>query len=416
MDIGIPKETAAREHRVALAPSGVKALVQQGARVWVENGRRRRGGLLRRRLRAGGRARSCTAAHEVFARASSWSAINAPSRAEYELLQPGQVVLASGRCRRRVPRTSARCTEREVTAVGVEVIEDDDGNAPVLTSMSEIAGRLALTIGSGLLLNEFGGKGILLSGAPGVPPANFVILGRRRARPLGGAGRARHGRPGDAARLSVEHLRYALEHLPRDGADDARHEAEHREGALASPTSSWARWRSAASARRMLVTREMLRLMKPRSVVMDLSIDMGGCFETSRPTSFPNPIYEVDGILHFCVPNLPSVAARSATLALTNALLPYLHEVARRGIDGALAAAPDLGRGTYLYRGRCRSESLARVFGVPYEPLPARRRGGRRALARALPAQGHHGRGGGEGRSARATTCGSTAAATTPRS
>jgi alanine dehydrogenase len=104
--------------------------------------------------------------------------------------------------------------------------------------------------------------------------------------------------------------------------------------------------------------------------VIDLSIDMGGCFETSRPTSFPNPVYEVDGILHFCVPNLPSVAARSATLAYTNALLPYLTQVVERGIDGALAASPDLRRGVYLYRGGCSHEALAQVFGVPHKPLP----------------------------------------------
>ena len=117
----------------------------------------------------------------------------------------------------------------------------------------------------------------------------------------------------------------------------------------------------------VVVTREMLRLMKPRSLVMDLSIDMGGCLETSRPTSFPNPLYEAEGILHFCVPNLPSVAARSATQALTNALMPYLVEVGRVGFDAALGLLPDLRRGTYLHAGRCLEDSLARAFGLPTE-------------------------------------------------
>jgi alanine dehydrogenase len=119
----------------------------------------------------------------------------------------------------------------------------------------------------------------------------------------------------------------------------------------------------------ILVTREMLRLMKPRTVVVDLAIDMGGCFETSRPTTFGSPTYEVDGILHMCIPNLPSVAARTATQALTNALLPYLQAVADGGIDAALRAHPDLARGTYLYRGRCTSEPIARAFGVEWHPL-----------------------------------------------
>jgi alanine dehydrogenase len=115
----------------------------------------------------------------------------------------------------------------------------------------------------------------------------------------------------------------------------------------------------------------MLRLMKPRTVVMDLSIDMGGCFETSRPTSYPSPTYEVDGIIHMCIPNLSSGVARTATLALTNATLPYLQAVADDGIDAALRAHPDLARGTYLYRGRCANERLARTFGVDWWRLPA---------------------------------------------
>jgi len=120
----------------------------------------------------------------------------------------------------------------------------------------------------------------------------------------------------------------------------------------------------------ILVTREMLRVMKPRTVVVDLAIDMGGCFETSRPTSFQSPTYEVDGIIHMCIPNLPSGAARSATLALTNATLPYLQAIADRGIEEALRDLPDLARGTYLYRGRCAKEELARTFGVEWWRLP----------------------------------------------
>jgi alanine dehydrogenase len=123
----------------------------------------------------------------------------------------------------------------------------------------------------------------------------------------------------------------------------------------------------------VLVTREMLKRMRPRSVVMDLSVDMGGCLETSRPTYFPRPTYEVEGIVHFCVPNLPAIAARSATLALTNALLPYLAEIASSGFDRACESHSDLRRGTYLLRGRCVKESLARTFGLPHEPPPPSR-------------------------------------------
>jgi alanine dehydrogenase len=235
--------------------------------------------------------------------------------------------------------------------------------------MSEIAGSLAVVLGSGLLLNEFGGKGIVLGGVPGVPPASFVVLG---AGVLGrAAARAALGLGAQVTLLdvSVAHLRKAASHLPSTVTT-----------MLATPPNiekalSFADLVLGAVAVReqrapVLVTREMLRLMKPRTVVVDLAIDMGGCFETSRPTTFPSPTYEVDGILHMCVPNLPSVAARTATQALTNATLPYLVAVADQGIDAALRAHPDLARGTYVYRGRCASEALARAFGVEWWRLP----------------------------------------------
>jgi alanine dehydrogenase len=224
--------------------------------------------------------------------------------------------------------------------------------------MSEIAGALAVTIGAGLLLNEFGGKGILLGGVPGVPAAHFVILG---AGVLGrAAARAGLGAGADVSLLdrSVDRLRSAALEVgapvttmlaTRPNLEKALSFADLILGAVAVH----------GERAPLLVTREMLRLMKPRSVVMDLSIDMGGCFATSRPMAFPDPVYETEGILHFCVPNLPSVAARTATLALTNVLLPYLTVVAERGFEHALEAIPDLRRGTYVHDGRCLRESLA---------------------------------------------------------
>ncbi|MGE5125976.1 MAG: alanine dehydrogenase, partial [Betaproteobacteria bacterium] len=243
------------------------------------------------------------------------------------------------------------------------------GNAPVRTSMSEIAGGLAVAFGSTLLLNEFGGKGILLGGAPGVPAGNLVIFG---AGVLGrSAAKAALGLGAQVTLLdqSVAHLRSAVWELG-GGVTTMLSTPPNVEKAL-----SFADLVLGAVAVRgqrapVLVTRDMLRLMKPRTVVMDLSIDMGGCFETSRPTSLTSPTYEVDGILHVCIPNLPSGAARSATQALTNALLPYLVSVADHGVDAALRRHDELARGTYLYRGRCASEMLARTFGVDWWRLP----------------------------------------------
>ena len=229
--------------------------------------------------------------------------------------------------------------------------------------MSEIAGALAVTVGASLLLNEFGGKGILLGGAPGVAPANLMILG---AGVLGrSAARTALGMGAQVTLLdvSVSHLRQALAYLrvpvttyvaTRPNLEKVLGYADLVLGAVAVH----------GERAPVLVTRPMLKLMKPRSVIMDLSIDMGGCFETSRPTSFPSPTYEVEGIQHFCVPNLPSIAARTSTHALTSALLPYAAGIADLGLEQALAAMPDLRRGLYLERGGVRKDWIRETLGL----------------------------------------------------
>jgi alanine dehydrogenase len=369
MDIGIPKETRVREHRVALTPAGVKALTQAGHRVWVEAGAGEAAGHPDADYQGMG-ARTAYTRHEVFARSELLSCVFAPEPRDWEHFQKGQVVFGFWALPAARREDIDALLAREITAVGEEIIEDDRGRAIVLTSMSEIAGGLAVTLGAGLLLNEFGGKGILLGGAPGVPPAQVVILG---AGTLGrSAARAALGAGASVTLLdrSVDALREACRWLPgpattmlatRPNVEKALSFADLVLGAAAVH----------GERAPLLVTREMLSLMKPRSVVMDFAIDMGGCFETSRPTNFPGPTYEVDGIIHFCVPNVPSVAARASTSALTNAVLPYLLAIAGEGFDQAARRHPDLGRGTYLHRGRCTKEALARAFGLAWQPLAA---------------------------------------------
>lgn len=368
MDIGIPREIRLREHRVALTPSGVRALVQKGHRVWVESDAGLAAGHANAEYQAAG-AQIAYSRHEVFARGSLVATVYAPDPHEYEMLERDRVVFGFWGLPAARPEDFRALVAREVTAIGIEAIEDDAGHAPVRHSMAEIAGSLAVVVGSGLLLNEFGGKGVLLGGLPGVPAGSFVVLG---AGVLGrAAARAALGLGAQVTLLdeSVAHLRAAARELP--GAITTMLATQPNiEKAL-----SFADLVLGAAAVRgqrapLLVTRQMLRVMKPRTVVMDLSIDMGGCFETSRPTSLTSPTYEVDGILHMCIPNLPSGVARSATQALTNALLPYLVTVADQGIDLALRSHPALARGAYLYRGRCASEELARTFAVDWWRLP----------------------------------------------
>jgi len=369
MNIGVAREHGPREHRVALAPWGTQALVQHGHQVWVETGAGAEAGHPDAAYEASG-ARIVYSRIEVFARSDLVTAILAPEPREYELLRPGQAVFAFWALPTSRPEDFRALQAREVTVIALEGVTDARGRAPVLTSMSEIAGRLAVTIGGALLLNEYGGPGVVLGGAPGVPAAHIAILG---AGTLGrAAARAALGAGAEVTLLdvSVEHLRDAVDSLPvpvrtmlatRPNIERALSYADLVLGAAA----------TRGHRAPLLVTRDMLRLLRPRTVVMDFAIDMGGCFETSRPTHFPHPTYEVDGIVHFCVPNLPSCAARSATQALTSALLPYLTELATRGIDDAIAQTTDLRSGTYLYHGKCVQETLASAFGVPLETLPA---------------------------------------------
>ncbi|MCL4837394.1 MAG: alanine dehydrogenase [Thermoanaerobaculia bacterium] len=375
MQIGIPKESRARERRVAIGPSGVRALVQQGHRVWFETGAGAGAGFADSDYQSAG-ATVVFGRMEAILRGEILACVHAPEPAEYELLQPGQAVVAFWLLPTARSADLAALRSRGVTAIGLEAIEEDDGSAPVLTAMSEIAGGLAPIVGAGLLLNEFGGKGMLLGGATGVPQAQFVVLG---AGVLGCA--AARGALGLGAHVtvldtSIARLRAAATGLggpvttmlsTQPNLEKALGYADLVLGAAA------VRGQRAPQ----LVSREMLSGMKPRSVVMDLSIDMGGCFETSRPTAFPDATYVVDEITHFCVPNLPSIAARTATLALTNAQLPFLERMAGAGLENALAARPELRRGAYLHRGRCVHESLARAHGIPHEPLalPAGREG-----------------------------------------
>ncbi|HEY6555122.1 MAG TPA: alanine dehydrogenase [Vicinamibacteria bacterium] len=361
MDIGIPREARSREHRVGLAPTGVKVLVHHGHRVFVETGAGLGAGHQDADYESAG-ARIVFSRGEVYGRAELLVSVLAPEPRDYGLLVPGQIVLAFWALPLVRPEDLSPLVERKITAIGLEVIEDEEGRAPVLTSMSEIAGALAVTVGAGLLLNESGGKGILMGGAPGVPPADMVVLG---AGVLGRAAAQTASGMGAQVTLldvSVPRLREARGVLrgpvitylaTRPNIEKALSYADLVLGA------------AAVHGQRapVLVTRPMLRLMKPRSVVMDLAIDMGGCFDTSRPTSFPDPTYEVDGILHFCVPNLPSTAARTATQALTSAVLPYLTTLASAGLERALDEQPDLRRGVYLLRGAAFLDSVRHPLG-----------------------------------------------------
>jgi len=374
MDIGLVKDKRPFEHRVALTPSAVRGLTGAGHRVYVESQAGAEAGFPDEAYEASG-ATIVFSEEEVVLRSELVLRISPPEPAEYERFQRGQVVMASWHLAVARPEQFQTLLDRGVITVGYEIIEDDEGYAPVLRAMSEIAGRLAVIIGSGLLLNEFGGKGMLIGGAPGIPPASMVILGAGTLGTCAAICARGMGAHVVALDRDVQALRRFQQ---RAGTDVPTMVASRSNIEKALQFADLFLCSVAVHGERapILVTRDMLALMKPRTVLMDLAIDQGGCCETSRPTDFSRPTYEVDGIVHFCVPNLPSTASRASTRALTNAILPFVERIAENGFDAAVREDGALRRGTYTWDGYCVRESLARAFGVPYRAIEGADGGG----------------------------------------
>jgi len=367
MDIGLVKDRRPFEHRVGLTPAAVRTLCNEGHRVWVEDDAGLEAGFFNEAYREAG-ATIVWSEEEVLLRSRLVIRISPPLPTEYEKFQPGQIVLGSWHLATAPKERFQMLLDRKITTVGIEIIEEDDGHAPILQAMSEIAGRLAVIIGSGLLLNEFGGKGLLINGAPGIPPASMVILGAGTL----GCEAARFARGLGAHVVVLDSDIQALRRVQAYTPDEVpTMVATPGNIAKALAFSDLFICAVAVHGERtpILIKRDMLKLMKPRSVIMDLSIDQGGCCETSRPTDFSNPTYEVDGIVHFCVPNLPSTASRASTRILTNALLPFVREIANDGFAEAVCRRPALQRGTYTHDGACVRRSLASMFGIGFTPL-----------------------------------------------
>lgn len=367
MDVGLTKDRTPFEHRIGLTPGGVKTLTEKGHRVYVESTAGDEAGFSDEAYEAVG-GTIVYSEEEVLLRSQVVIRVSPPSPTECEQFQPGQTVVASWHLALAPADQFQVLLERKIATVGFEIIEDDNGYAPILDAMSEIAGRLAIIIGSGLLLNEFGGKGLLAGGAPGIPPASLAIVG---AGTLGSAA-AESARGLGTHVVALDKDINALRRLQgRVGKDVPTMIATRHNLEKALAFSDLFLFAVAVHGERapILLTRDMLGLMKPRSVIMDLSIDQGGCCETSHPTDFSNPTYEVDGITHFCVPNLPSTASRASTRALTNAILPFIEEIADKGFDQAVRDNSALRRGTYTYDGDCLRERLAKAFGAPYRQL-----------------------------------------------
>jgi alanine dehydrogenase len=371
MNIGIPRESADAqkilERRVALTPAGVKALVDNGHEVFVESMAGEYSGFSDAEYEKMG-AKIVFSKEEVYKRAQMIVKVSRPSEAEYSYLCDGHLLFGFLHLAVAPKSFVEILLERKITAIGYEIIELPDGRLPILQAMSEIAGQMAIVIAARYLQNEDGGRGIVLGGIPGVPPATVVILG---AGVVGqNAIRAALGLGAHVVVLDkdVDKLR-EVEKLFDKRVETAIANVYNIEKAVQFADVLIGAVLIHGALTPKLVTEEMVKKMKPGSVIIDVSIDQGGCVETSRPTTIVNPVFVKYGVIHYCVPNIASNVARTATYALTNVSLPYILEIANSGLEHVLRERPSFAKGVYTYLGYCTNQSIAEIFNLKYKKI-----------------------------------------------
>jgi len=367
MDFGVPVERHRTEHRVGLTPRGVRNLVDLGHRVFVETGAGDASRFPDASYREAG-AEIVFRREEVFGRGGVILCVTAPTMDEVALTSGEQTIAAFWHMAV-VPRAVvAEMAKRRLTAVGYEMIADQDGRRPVLEAMSELAGQMAIHNAAHLLQRETGGRGILLGASPGQPPATVLILG------AGTAGRAAaetalgigaHVIVLDKNLDKLRYLRTAVGGRIVTSTPDRETIAQFLKIADVAIGAILV----VSEPAPYLVTKDMVQTMRPGSVILDLSIDQGGCFETSRPTTIDDPTYVHAGVVHYCVPNMTADIPRTASKALTLAHMPYLELIARHGVEPALRLEPALARGTTMYRGTITNDDIASVFGLDCRPI-----------------------------------------------
>jgi alanine dehydrogenase len=366
MIIGVPKEIKDYEYRVSLTPDGARVLLQAGHRVVVEPSAGQGSGFSDDAYRQAG-VQVAGSKAEVFQQADLIVKVKEPQLSECALFRPGQVLftylhLAS------LPDLTKALVAADITAIAYETVEARDHSLPVLRPMSEIAGRLAVQIGAHYLGTVQGGRGLLLAGVPGVPPAHVVVLGAG----VVGTSAVRIA-VGMGARVTVINLdldrlrflddlyggRIATCAATESAIERAVVEADLVIGAVLVP----------GARAPKVVSRGLVKKMKPGSVIVDVAVDQGGCCETTRPTTHSDPVYVVDGVLHYCVTNMPGIVPHTSTLALTNTTLPYIVRLASEGVEKAIRSDPGLAKGVNVMNGRITCQGVADAHGLRFTPV-----------------------------------------------
>ncbi len=366
MITGILKEIKAEENRVCMTPAGVEVMKQNGHEVLAETRAGVGSGFDDDDYAAAGAEIVKTAA-EIFKRADMVMHVKEPLPAEYDLIREDQIVFTYLHLAAAEELTNV-LIERKSVNIAYETIQKPDGSLPLLTPMSEVAGRMAIQQGAKYLEMAQGGHGILLGGVPGVDPGNVVIIGGgivgvNAAKMACGLGAKVY-----VLDMNLDRLRYLSDVMPANcfllysspaTLRDLITRADVVVGAVLIP---------GAKAPK-LITREMLKTMKPGSVLVDVAIDQGGCFETSKATTHSNPIFKVEDVVHYCVANMPGAVPRTSTLALTNATLPYAVEIANKGWKKAMRENNEIRRGANVVKGKVTYRAVAEAFGLDYTPI-----------------------------------------------
>jgi alanine dehydrogenase len=364
--IGLPKEIKDNEYRVGLTPAGVRALHEAGHIVIVERSAGEGSGFEDSLYNRAG-ASLIDSADEVWAKADMIVKVKEPIAPEYPRMREGQLLftylhLAPDK------ELTKQLLDRKVTGIAYETITDRKGTLPLLTPMSEVAGRMAIQVGAHYLEKMSGGRGILLGGVPGVPAARVVIIG-------GGVVGTNSAKMAVGMGAHVTIIDNNLDRL-RELDDiflskistlassaymihDAISQADLIVGAVLVP----------GAAAPKLVTQKMLKDVPNGAVIVDVAVDQGGCIETTHPTTHSNPTFYVEGVLHYCVANMPGAVPRTSTFALTNATLPYALKLANKGFYDAIASDSGLKEGINTYNGHCTYEAVASAQGIPFTSL-----------------------------------------------
>jgi len=365
MIIGVPKEIKDNENRIAAIPATVQALVARGHTVLIQKSAGAGSGITDASYVSAG-AKIAPSARQVFKTADLILKVKEPLAAEYGLLRPNQILFTYLHLAADQALTEA-LLERRVIGVAYETIEKADGSLPLLEPMSEVAGRMAVHVAATYLSKPLGGRGVLIGGVPGVPPATVVILGGgivgyNAARVAAGMGAWVY-----LLEKNTIRMRYLDEVLPENvttlmSSQMALESCLRRADVLIGAVLV-----HGAKAPR-LVTREMLKLMQPGAVIVDVAVDQGGCIETTRPTTHSDPIYVVDGIVHYCVANMPGAYARTSTFALANVTTPYVVQIADKGWLQAARDSAEIAKGLNVIRGKVTNQAVALTHRLPHTP------------------------------------------------